>query len=191
MSNLGGNSPSQDTDRSNNINGDDGDTPFINGSGNWQIGATDTGVKAEGQNGTDGIMASVVAGVGTSVDATDPSNPIVSSTDIAVAVFASGLLADSDKILTHVVTVAFDLESSLTSSEAYAEVTATAAATVDILKNAVSIGSVNFALGANTATFTFTTTTAFAIGDRLSLVGQAVADATLSDVSINLRGVLS
>jgi hypothetical protein len=37
--------------------GEDGDTPFINASGNWQIGATDTGVKAagtDGQDGTDG-----------------------------------------------------------------------------------------------------------------------------------------
>ncbi len=32
-------------------NGSNGSTPFINGIGNWQIGDTDTGIKAEGQAG--------------------------------------------------------------------------------------------------------------------------------------------
>lgn len=37
--------------------GKDGNTPYINANGNWQIGDTDTGIKAEGKdgaNGTDG-----------------------------------------------------------------------------------------------------------------------------------------
>ncbi len=34
--------------------GDDGLTPFINATGNWQIGDTDTGVKAAGTDGTNG-----------------------------------------------------------------------------------------------------------------------------------------
>jgi hypothetical protein len=36
------------------IVGVDGVTPFINADGNWQIGDTDTGVKAEGVDGTSG-----------------------------------------------------------------------------------------------------------------------------------------
>ena len=35
--------------------GANGLTPFINDAGNWQIGDTDTGVKAEGTNGSDGF----------------------------------------------------------------------------------------------------------------------------------------
>ena len=34
--------------------GKDGDTPFVGSNGNWWIGATDTGVKAAGQDGRDG-----------------------------------------------------------------------------------------------------------------------------------------
>ena len=86
MSKLGGNSPSADTDKSNNLQGADGangDTPFINGSGNWQIGDTDTGVKAEGTDGadgSDGIVASIVAGTNIdSIDNTDPANPIINA----------------------------------------------------------------------------------------------------------------
>ena len=38
--------------------GKDGLTPFIGNNGNWWIGGLDTGVKAAGQNGTDGINGS-------------------------------------------------------------------------------------------------------------------------------------
>ena len=37
--------------------GADGQTPYINDNGNWQIGDTDTGVKAEGVNGAKGDSA--------------------------------------------------------------------------------------------------------------------------------------
>ena len=37
------------------LKGEDGLTPFINDNGNWQIGDTDTGVKAEGDKGDAGI----------------------------------------------------------------------------------------------------------------------------------------
>ena len=36
-------------------NGADGNTPFIGENGNWWIGETDTGVKAAGVDGTDGV----------------------------------------------------------------------------------------------------------------------------------------
>lgn len=71
MSNLGGNSPSADTDKSNNVNGADGapGAPGANGTNG-----------TNGTNGVDGIVASIVAGTNVTVDATDPANPIVSAT---------------------------------------------------------------------------------------------------------------
>lgn len=37
------------------VKGDDGDTPVINGAGNWEIGGVDTGIAAEGIDGQDGV----------------------------------------------------------------------------------------------------------------------------------------
>lgn len=38
------------------VEGKDGSTPFINDLGNWQIGDTDTGIKAQGPQGIQGIQ---------------------------------------------------------------------------------------------------------------------------------------
>ena len=62
MSRLGGNSPSADTDKSNNLKGD----PGTNGT--------------DGTDGSDGVVASVVAGTNIdSIDNTDPANPIINA----------------------------------------------------------------------------------------------------------------
>lgn len=58
MSKLGGNSPSADTDKSNNVTGAPG---------------------APGAPGADGVVATVVGGTNCSVDAGDPANPIVNA----------------------------------------------------------------------------------------------------------------
>jgi hypothetical protein len=54
---------------------------------------SDTGSRgspgAPGTNGADGLLASVVAGVGIEVDSTDPANPIVSATGMALIAEAS------------------------------------------------------------------------------------------------------
>ena len=44
----------------NGKDGKDGLTPFINDDGNWQIGNTDLGVKAEGASGDDGVGVSAI-----------------------------------------------------------------------------------------------------------------------------------
>lgn len=154
----------------------------------------DTG--ATGPAGADGVVASVVAGTNVSVDATDPANPIISSTDtvpnkVDVSAFVSGIPGDSAKIITYVVSTAFTIPAGMTGSQAYAEVVPTAAATFTVSKNGGgSLGTINFALGANAATFTFVTPTAFAAGDRLQLVNQATADTTMADISVTVRGDL-
>ena len=42
--------------------GDNGLTPYIGGNGNWFIGTTDTGIKAEGTNGNDGYTPYIQGG---------------------------------------------------------------------------------------------------------------------------------
>ena len=58
---------------------------------------------------------------------------------------------------------------------------------IDIRKNNASIGSISFASGANTATFTFATTTAFSGSDRLEFYAPATQDSVLSDISIFMK----
>lgn len=78
MSNLGGNSMSEETDRSNNLQGDKGDTGSTGDTG-AQGGQGDTGdTGATGPAGS-GTVVTVVGGTNCSVDATDADNPIVNA----------------------------------------------------------------------------------------------------------------
>lgn len=65
----------------------------------------------------------------------------------------------------------------------------TAAATMDIKRDSVSIGTISITTG---GIVTFSTsggaTEVFNIGDKLEIINQATADATLADVSISLKG---
>ena len=147
-----------------------------------------------GPAGDDGIVASVVAGTNvTSIDNTDPANPIINVDDMNVnkldiSFFVQGTPTDAEKLATHVATTAFTLPSGLTASKAFAEVVSTANATIDMQVNGVSKGSIDFALGASTATFTFASPVAIAAGDRIQFISQATADSTLADISFTIRG---
>lgn len=86
----------------------------------------------------------------------------------------------------------FNLPQNLPNSQAYAFTAPTETPSIDIQKNGASIGSVNFAAGVNAGTFTFNTETAFAVGDRLTLVNgsESPEETTMANISIVLRGVL-
>jgi hypothetical protein len=73
-------------------------------------------------------------------------------------------------------------------SQGHAQVPATASTTLDVLQNGTSVGSITFGAGSATATFSLAADTAFAPGDRLAIVNQDPADATLADLSITLKG---
>jgi hypothetical protein len=81
---------------------------------------------------------------------------------------------------------AITLPASLTGSYGSSIVAATGSTTLTLAKNGVSIGSVNFAAGASTATFTFASAVSFAAGNILTLTNQSPADASLANVSLTL-----
>ena len=58
--------------------------------------------------------------------------------------------------------------------------------TADIRKNGVSIGSLTFANGQQSPTYTMLTAQQFAAGDILTIVAPGTSDASLKDVSITL-----
>jgi|GEM_PF-2261835 len=68
---------------------------------------------------------------------------------------------------------------------------ATADADFDILKGGSSVGTMTFADGASSPTFTFASETTFAAGDVLRVVAPASPDATLCNFSFALAGTRS
>lgn len=81
------------------------------------------------------------------------------------------------------------LLSGLSGSFSSSTVAATSTTAISILKNASSIGSIEFAAGGTTGSFTFASDVTFAPGDILSIVAPSSPDATLSNVSLTLSGV--
>lgn len=106
---------------------------------------------------------------------------------IDIGSFCAGKPAANEKLMGYVFNRALSLPSGLTDSQFYCEAAATAAKSFDITKNGSSIGTVNFAIGANTATVTFASGVSFAAGDRLRVTAPAVQDATLADIYFNFR----
>jgi hypothetical protein len=78
----------------------------------------------------------------------------------------------------------------LTGSYGTAGVAATSAATFGVAKNGTAVGTMTFAAGAATATFTMTTATSFAGGDVLTITAPAVPDAALANLAWTLSGML-
>lgn len=102
--------------------------------------------------------------------------------------FYQDTLKDSELLYVEKMASSILFQTGLTNSSVYAAIASTGAVSIDIQKNDVSIGTIDFAIGANDATFTFASDQTFAIGDILKLVAPGTADATLADVSISLRG---
>jgi len=79
------------------------------------------------------------------------------------------------------------LPTNLTGSACYAGVAALASTTFDIQKNGVSVGSLNFAASAQTATFTFASPVTLAATDRLDIIAPGSADANLADITFAFK----
>jgi hypothetical protein len=78
----------------------------------------------------------------------------------------------------------------LTGSYGTAGAAATAAASFAVAKNGTGVGTMDFAIGATSATFTMTTATSFAGGDVLTITAPVLPDATLANLAWTLTGTL-
>lgn len=107
-----------------------------------------------------------------------------------IGIFFEGIPA-ADQVLYRLnVPRGLSLPLNLTGSVADANVGATAAYSIDIRKNGVSIGSVDWAAAASTATFTFAAEVTFVSGDTLELVAPSTPDGTLENISVTLAAVV-
>jgi hypothetical protein len=76
----------------------------------------------------------------------------------------------------------------LTGAQGYSGVNATTTMVLDLQKNGANIGTITFTSAGSTAAFAMSGALSFAAGDRLSIVNEDPADATLADVSLTLKG---
>jgi hypothetical protein len=89
-----------------------------------------------------------------------------------------------------VLTRAVSFADEFAGARAYAGVSATAETVLDVYRNGSPIGTVTFGTGASTGSFATAGGGAetFAAGDRLAIINQDPADATLADLSITFQG---
>ena len=76
----------------------------------------------------------------------------------------------------------------LAGAQGYAGVIATTTTVLDLQKNGANVGTITFTSAGSTAAFAMSGAISFAAGDRLSIVNQDPADATLADLSLTLKG---
>jgi hypothetical protein len=81
-----------------------------------------------------------------------------------------------------------DFPAEFSGSTGYARIAATAETVLDVQKNGSNIGTVTFAAAASTPVFALPSVTSFAAGDRLGIVNEDPADATLAGVSLTFAG---
>jgi hypothetical protein len=143
------------------------------------------------------VFAYQDSGSAVDVQATDDSYfalDVVETADAAappfdMGLFISGLPGAAEMVYQFVATRPLDFPSGLTDSQGYAATApADANKDFDVRKNGTSVGTVSFAQGSQTATFTAASAFSLAAGDRLSLVAPSTQDSALADVSITLAG---
>lgn len=127
-----------------------------------------------------------------SCDGTDLNPVTVGSPTIELVHSEIGNPASGAIIWKHVFSRAAELPASLTGSRARLGTGPAGAVTFPIKKNeSTSIGTINFAIGATTATFTFSTLQSFAVGDRIQVEAPNPQDGSLADPAFALLANLT
>lgn len=117
------------------------------------------------------------------IDAADlPAQPF------DLTAFYPGLPTASGIVTRVPVARAVTFPAGLTGSVGVSSVPASASAVFDIQKNGSSVGSMTFATGATTASFTAASSITLAAGDIISIIAPASQDGTLANVGIVLAG---
>lgn len=110
--------------------------------------------------------------------------------DIAydIASTVAGVPATNSAVLRYMVPRNFRLPTDLTNSQGRVGSAPSSAIVFDIQQGGSSIGSMNFAMSATTATFTFASDVDFVAGDRLEVVSPANLQGA-ADLSLTLSGI--
>jgi len=103
-------------------------------------------------------------------------------------VFVGGLMSDAQLILRTTSTRPWILPTDLVGSAFESGFPAVDLTIIDLKQNATVIGQLTWALGATVPTIVFAADITFALGDKFSIVGPAIADTGLADISFDLFG---
>jgi hypothetical protein len=118
-----------------------------------------------------------------------PTAASASANQIAIEIFAAGLLAISETIGQIIAPVGFTLLATLPGSYAKARIASTGTVVLTIYQNTTSIGTITFTASA-TGVFSFVADVTFVAGDFLRITTPGAADATLNDVTARLVGIM-
>jgi hypothetical protein len=134
----------------------------------------------------------VLAGPTSGADAT-PTMRALTQADLPaqpfdVTAFYPGVPSASVRVTRVPIARAVAFPSNFAGSVGIASVAATASTAFDVRKNGTSVGTITYAAGATTATFSTSGAVSFAAGDYLSIVAPATPDATLADPGFVLAG---
>lgn len=106
-----------------------------------------------------------------------------------VAFYVPGTPDNDEHVGRYLVVTPFYLPVSLVGSRARSSAACTGTLSWEIRHNNVAVGSINWAPGAQVATFTFSTLTEFAAGDRLDIYADpANTGETQDDIGVTLKG---
>lgn len=105
-----------------------------------------------------------------------------------IALYAAGVYGNSELLFRFEFASTVVFPAALVGSVANALVDPAGTITLSIRKNGSEFGTVNFAAGAVNATFTSASGATFNVGDVLTVLAPASADADLSGVAITIRG---
>jgi hypothetical protein len=141
-----------------------------------------TGFPLLSASGTYGGVTYNAAGQVTAVSSSAGVNPY------DIAGYLPGIPTAGQTLFRVEMVRAVTLPINLTGSRAVCLTAPTAAVTLPIKQNSTSIGSINFAAGATTATFTFAAQVILNAGDVLELDAPATADATFAGPSYTITG---
>lgn len=106
-----------------------------------------------------------------------------------IGAFFPGVYTDSQLLLQFVFDRTVDFDDDFAGSTGIVGVDPTIAATMDLQKNDISIGTVSITTGGVVTFVTSGGTTQFVSGDWLSVIAQGTADATLADASLSFKGL--
>jgi hypothetical protein len=104
-----------------------------------------------------------------------------------IGVFIAGAPEDAELVLQLTAVRAFSLPAALTESYGSAVTASTGTVAFSLRKNDTEFGTLTFT-ASGTGVFAAASATSFALGDVLTILAPATADATLADISINLKG---
>lgn len=105
-----------------------------------------------------------------------------------IAIFAQGVYADGEMLHRHVFASTSVFPIGLVGSQVSSVGPAAAATTLQLKKNGVTFGTINWGIGDTVATYTSVAGATFDAGDVLTVIVPTPADTTLSSVAGTIRG---